>query len=148
MLYRPDMNIKCEEALMSFIKKANTVLEWGSGGSTVMMSNIIQKGIIYSYEHDNSFYNLVKPNLKNNVKYFLVSKKDYVYAPPNIHYSVILVDGIDREGCIKRVVNEMSWDILLLHDAERISYKPLIEMFDEDKYDKSFVLNLFVCKKK
>lgn len=148
MFNRPDMNIKCEEVLMSLIRPAKSVLEWGSGGSTVMMSKEIKSGIIYSYEHASSFYNQIKPKLLENVEYYLTSIEDYVSAPKDIHYSVVLVDGIRREACLKRVREEMSWDVLLLHDAERERYKPWMDAFSEDKYIKSFVVNLWICEKK
>lgn len=147
MFNRPDMNIKCEEVLMNLIRPAQSVLEWGSGGSTVMMSKEIKLGTIYSYEHASSFYNQIKPKLLENVEYHLTPVEDYVSAPKDIHYSVILVDGIRREDCLRRAREEMSWDVLLLHDAERERYLPWMEQFDDTMYKKSFVVNLWICER-
>lgn len=144
----PCMNELCTEKLLDLASKATTVLEWGSGGSTIAMSRLMTSGVLYSYEHDISFYNRIKPKLPSNVKYHLVSKDDYVLAPKNIYYSVILVDGIEREKCLIRAREELLWDILLLHDAERERYKPWMDAFNDDTYNKSFVKNLWICEKK
>jgi hypothetical protein len=42
----------------------------------------------------------------------------------------------------------MSWDIVLLHDAERDRYKSEMLKFSEDKYNTYFIKNLWVCEVK
>lgn len=145
---RPCMNDKCVEKLIELIRPATTVLEWGSGGSTVLMSKEIKSGTIYSYEHDRVFYDVVKKHVGKNVKYHFVSLKDYVTAPPNIHYSVILVDGRERNACLRRARDEMSWNVLLLHDARRKRYQKAMHKFCKTEYKISFVKNLWVCERK
>lgn len=147
VLDKPDMNVVCADKLLELAIKASTILEWGSGGSTVFMSkNVGSSTTIYSYEHNKVFYNLVSPSLKDNVYYYLVSEGEYVSAPKNIHYSIILVDGIKRKECLERARLKMSWDVLLLHDAERERYWPWMDDFVDDRYKKLFVKNLWMCE--
>lgn len=151
MLDKPDMNVKCANYIVDLASKSSIVLEWGSGGSTIAMSNSLRDGcIIYSFEHDLRFYNMVNEKLNRyNVRYTLATtKKDYVYSVKDVHYSFILVDGIYREECMKYSKNVLSWDILLLHDAERERYKPWMDLFSSDRYTKLFIENLWVCKRR
>lgn len=147
----PDMNIECANKLLELAKSAYTILEWGSGGSTVAMSKVMRSGaILYSYEHDKKFYDMIKSKIdKNKVIYVYAPEKDrYINGPLNsIHYSFILVDGKYRKECLFRARTELSWDRLLLHDAERDRYKPYMDEFG-DEYNKYFVKNLWVCERK
>jgi hypothetical protein len=150
-LDKPDMNELCADFMLDLVKSADVILEWGSGGSTICMSNILPEGsIIYSVEHDKKFFDLVGPQLKDNVEYVLAKTVDaYVNWPPSVqHYSFILVDGILRNRCLERVREDLSWDILLLHDAEREEYKLEMGRFSENKYNTHFVKNLWVCEVK
>ncbi len=150
-LIKPDMHNECASKLLDLAKTAHTILEWGSGGSTVAMSKVMCSGaVLYSHEHDKRFYNMIKHKLdKDKVVYTLTKSAEYVCKPlSNIHYSFILVDGIMREECLKQVRNNLSWDLLLLHDAEREEYKSWMDKFDDKKYKKSFVRNLWMCKRK
>ena len=151
LLNKPDMHKECADKLLGLAKEAHTVLEWGSGGSTVAMSKIMLFGSsLYSYEHDKRFYEMIKHKLdKDKVTYVFAEADDYVYKPlSNIHYSFILVDGIMRKECLKQARNNLSWDLLLLHDAEREEYKPWMDKFDDKKYKKSFVRNLWMCERR
>jgi hypothetical protein len=151
MFEKPDMNELCINFMLDLAKKADVVLEWGSGGSTICMSKILPEGsIIYSVEHDKKFFDLIGPQLKNNVEYVLARTVDaYVNWPPvEQHYSFVLVDGILRNRCLKRAREELSWDILLLHDAERERYKLEMSRFSEDKYNIHSIKNLWVCEVK
>lgn len=145
------MNEDCANILFELAKKADVILEWGSGGSTVAMSNIIKPNTtLYSCEHDKRFYNMVKPKLnkKSKVIYMFVKPDNYIQAPPvDVHYSFILVDGIMRKECLEHARNNLSWDLLLLHDAERERYKPWMDEFKSEKYKKSFVRNLWICER-
>ena len=145
------MNDECAEKVLSLAKKAKVILEWGSGGSTVAMSRVMgADAVLYSYEHDGSFYKTVSSEIDKTKQVFYVkasSERDYVYGPSkDIHYSFILVDGIFRQECLKYARETLSWDILLLHDAERERYKSWMNEFSEDKYRKSFVRNLWICE--
>jgi hypothetical protein len=149
-LTKPDMNKECANKLMEFAEEATTILEWGSGGSTICMSKLLQSGtMLFSYEHDTMFYDMIKPKLNEFIIYILAVGDDYVNGPPSdVHYSLILVDGIYRRRCLKRVREELSWDRLLLHDAERERYKIEMNKFTKDKYNTYFVRNLWICEPK
>jgi len=150
-LEKPDMNPKCADKLFELARDAYTILEWGSGGSTIAMSKIMMGGaLIYSVEHDKVFYDMVRGRLGSaNVKYmFKPDKNNYVNDPPSdIHYSFVLVDGVHRKECLERAREELSWDRLLLHDAERERYKPWMYEFG-DNFSSYFVKNLWICERK
>jgi len=151
MLDKPDMHKDCAHKLIELAKSANIILEWGSGGSTIVMSKIMRLGaVLYSWEHNKKFYDMVEYKIdRRKVVYAYAPEKDrYINGPAHsIHYSFILVDGIYRKECMERARNNLSWDRLLLHDAERKRYKPYMDAFG-DEYKKYFVRNLWICEKR
>ena len=150
MFDKPDMHEECTNKLIKLARSAHTILEWGSGGSTVVMSKIMRLGaVIYSYEHDKKFYDIINPKIdRRKVVYVYAPEKDrYINGPiHSTHYSFILVDGVYRKECMERARNDLSWDMLLLHDAERERYKPYMDKFGAE-YKKYFVRNLWICEK-
>lgn len=149
---RPDMNVKCADKLLELAASAHTMLEWGSGGSTIAISKVMRSdAVLYSYEDNKTCYGIVGPQIDKR-------KVVYVYAPEegiyingplhNIHYSFILVDGVYRQECMERARLELSWDMLLLHDADRERYKPWMDKFSDDEYEKSCIINLWICERK
>jgi len=48
------------------------ILEFGSGNSTVFFSKLTDN--LYSVEHNDKWYNKIKPQLNNKVKYIIKSR--------------------------------------------------------------------------
>ena len=59
--------------LMDRIKSHHSMLEYGSGSSTLILQNKVKH--LVSIEHHEDWYNKLKPQLNKNVK--------YIYTPPN-----------------------------------------------------------------
>jgi hypothetical protein len=53
-----------------YIKSEDTVLEWGSGGSTLYFPNMVKKYV--SIEHDINWYDKIKPDTSWNVDFYHV----------------------------------------------------------------------------
>ncbi len=131
------------------------ILEFGSGNSTVYFSKLTDN--LYSVEHNIRWYNEIKPQLNNKVKYIL-SKVDYVPQPskdeifyncktieelftapiPDEYFDIIIIDGIHRVNCAYASLNKLKkGGILILDDSNRIehpdgdgSYMPIKKLMD------------------
>ena len=61
-----DEALKAEE----YIKGKDTVLEWGSGGTTLYFPQIVNTYV--SMEHDSGWYEKVLPDILDNCEYYYV----------------------------------------------------------------------------
>jgi len=113
-----------EKKLITDVLHSNTVmLEWGSGGSTLEFSSIVEK--YYSIEHNQEWYDKISKELKlyplNDVEYRFVKQnseriateqssykqfKDYIDEVDsfNTQFDVVLIDGRARRLCAKKVI--------------------------------------------
>lgn len=122
-----------------------TIVEWGSGGSTVAIAKEKHKDAkLISVEHSKFWYDRVKEDLvkATNVEYLLrepsgdfnaFARKeeedptlltDYIATPLDItEVDLFLVDGVARTSCLNRIFEQGRpgcW--VLLHDCERDWY--------------------------
>lgn len=137
------------------INKNTTMLEFGSGDSTIYFSNLTNN--LISIEHNKDWYNKIKPHLKSNVKYIL-SYVNYVSRPstdmkfynhdtieellgeniPDEHFDIIFIDGINRVNCVYGSINKLKkGGVLILDDSNRIenpvsdgSYAPIKKLVE------------------
>ncbi|MEQ9310352.1 MAG: hypothetical protein RLN90_12935 [Balneolaceae bacterium] len=129
----------------------NNVLEWGAGTGTEFFTNYIAKDSKWvSIEHNEEWAESVakrnkKPNVSIQFKgpnseptpgiyYGLVDYtindgtyedfKDYIeYPAEHAPYDLILIDGRARTECLKKSVDLLSSDgVVVLHDANRAQY--------------------------
>lgn len=108
-------------------------LEYGSGYSTLFFPTFLPPdGTWTAYEHHREWYEKVS-DMNNNasvaVRYAqLEPQKDspYVQNPAaEAPYDFILVDGAERQACIKQAENMLTEDgLLVVHDANRSQYHP------------------------
>ena len=96
------------------------VFEWGSGGSTIYFKDKAFSWI--SIEHDPDWYRKIK-KMGGNV--FLEKKENYIHSL--VPSSLIIVDGILREECMMRALEEES--LVICHDARRWQYLPYVQKF-------------------
>lgn len=125
--------------LLSSINNNTKVLEYGSGESTLEISNICKE--IISIEHDKNWYNKNIDKLPNNCKLFLIEPnlpytegfhcgtyeefKDYIEYPKRFSpFDVIFIDGRARVGCssICRLLGDEN-TIVFIHDFNREEYQ-------------------------
>ena len=146
-------------------EKINTntkILEFGSGNSTIFFSKLTKN--IFSIEHNQEWFNKIKPQLDNEVTYIL-KPIDYISRPPinktfyncdtieqllgqsipEEYFDIIIIDGIDRVNCAYGSINKLKKNgILVLDDSYRIenpasdgSYKPiklLVQGWEEHRF--------------
>lgn len=140
--------------IVGFLNNRDTMLEWGSGGSTVYFSRIVHK--YYSIEHDPAWYNAVKHELteKNitNVSLFLSTRTrgntpaeiygDYIATAGKmkINPSKVLIDGRCRRRCAIAALDFIGNDtVVFIHDFKReyyhsvLDYYYIVDIYDKDQ---------------
>jgi len=124
----PCMSDECMVILRSLFQKYNIkrMVEFGSGGSTMMFMNWIPDGgLIISREHNLSFYNKLKEKIKErqDKAKILLQYKPKLNEYPIIEgtYDFIFVDGIQRIPCIQESCQKGK--IVAIHDSERGEYE-------------------------
>lgn len=158
----PWMSTEEINLIESFLKPNMTMLEWGSGGSTIKFSQKVSK--YYSIEHVKDWYTkvnkeLVNLKLDNKVNNFLI-EPDYPRTLPtkyrefktyieyvdqlNIMFDVVLIDGRARAQCAKKVLKYLKDDaVVFIHDFwARPQYHSVLEFYEEVasvKHDQSLV---------
>jgi hypothetical protein len=137
------------DLLISYLKPEYTMLEWGSGGSTVTFQQYVDK--YYSIEHNKEWFEKVdvelgNRNLKHKVHNYFVEQnapkskpsryeefKDYIELAStlNTKFNAVLVDGRARPHCALYAYHLLEDDgVVFIHDYfVRPHYH-----FVEDKY--------------
>lgn len=86
-----------------------TILEYGSGNSTKFWAERCKQ--LVSVEDNQDWYNLVKQNLPDNVKYiFANNKQEYVNSAYDVYpeYDIIIIDGEYRNECARAALSHLS----------------------------------------
>ena len=144
------------EFLLKYCNKSTDLLEYGSGGSTLLLQNHVSS--LVSVEHDPIWYNKILENkLKDNVDYYLVEpnnknwelqfNKDqtkntkgddgsfedfflYCIFPTSLSrlYNTVLIDGRARLACSYVASNLLKDDgVILIHDFGQKCYHKILE---------------------
>ena len=114
------------------IMNPRTILEYGPGTSTKIFMEYSSVELIDSIEHNSAWYGKYKNEMNDKVK---------VYLQPNMQlypetttrldkYDIVFVDGRERDKClyVSRIrLNDGG--VVMLHDAERMAYKEMIDTF-------------------
>lgn len=128
--------------ISEFIKKTPRakVLEFGSGGSTVWLSQY--DAIITSVENDQEWFNEVQSAIiKNNNIRLILRDRPYFNIVDEFedgYFDLVIVDGRDRNDCVKAVLKKIkNGGLLALDDAQRTKYRPsrnFLEVFSCVRY--------------
>ena len=110
-----------------------SIFEWGPGHSTLQMLACPSVERIISVEHNYQWYMRYLQEFKDDVHRLrlrhIADLQEYVEYPRG-GFDLIYVDGMRRNQCLKRAQQIIRPDgIVLLHDAERASYRRAIVMF-------------------
>jgi len=109
------------------IRSDMTVLEYGSGNSTLWWSGKVVS--VVSYEHDFEWYTKLKEKVPENVSYHHCALEyDGAYSKAVLEYSnqfdVIVIDGRDRVNCAKNSLEALRPDGVIVWDnSDRESYE-------------------------
>ncbi len=131
-------------------RKVQTMLEWGSGGSTIKLAELVNE--LHSIENDKKWYEKVSRQLLkrsiNNVKLYYVPNnmarshriskyeefKDYVDYVDTLQlmFDAVLIDGRARPYCAEKVLPYLQDDaVVFIHDFwEREYYFPALKFYD------------------
>jgi hypothetical protein len=147
------MNEREKAVIEKYLNPEVTMMEWGSGGSTVEFSKQVKK--YYSVEHNLEWYHQVRQAIPSNVTLFYKPNtelpEDYSQAEYK-HYKeyldvvyeigdkfdVVLIDGRARRLCALKVIPYLKPDsIIIIHDwCTRPSYYCVLDYYDlVDKVD-------------
>ena len=82
-----------------------TVLEWGSGNSSLYFASKAKK--VISIENDINWYNSVVTSGHNNNQVILCDDADYAKTPLQFgrNFDLIIIDGMDRFNCSLNVLD-------------------------------------------
>lgn len=119
------------EYIRSFIilNGVRTVLEWGSGNSTIWFPKHCPKLVKWvSIEHNGHYVEYLKNKVASNVelRYIQDSKEKYINGANGEKYDLILVDGEYRKECVEKgftLLNDHPTCRVLLHDSGRKEYE-------------------------
>ncbi len=118
--------------LLSHLKVTDSVLEWGSGGSTLELAKHVNR--VVSIEHDKNWFDKIKGLAPLNVDIHYVPRNkeeasgcdgtlsdyfDYINYPKILgkKFNVILVDGRARVECAKVAVELLAeGGFIFIHD--------------------------------
>jgi hypothetical protein len=136
--------------ILKYLYYTDTMLEWGSGGSTLYFPHFVDK--YYSIEHDDEWNKKIKSELSNTrykVDYHHVSRDLPISSPSTyeqyksyieyIHklgvkvFDKVLVDGRGRGWCAETALQYLHKDsIVFMHDFwNRPQYHVVFNWYDE-----------------
>lgn len=139
------------EYLEQFLFRDMTVLEWGTGYSTIKIAEKVNK--VVSIEYNSGWYEHMRPKLQSNVDLCMICPNieskddgtreeyfDYVTKPFTYGYSygLVIIDGRARAACAEESARHVNNDtVVLIHDftvppmETRESYLDVFKWFEE-----------------
>ncbi len=104
------------------LNKELTIFEFGSGNSTLFFAERVKK--VVAVEHNKEWYDLVKSKMPTNVSIHLKNlSEEYQNTVNDDQFDIIIVDGENRNDCIRNSVKSLSASgIIILDDFERKDY--------------------------
>jgi hypothetical protein len=117
----------CTYAFIKFIeprlKKTFDVFEYGCGNSSLWYSKKVKS--IKSVENDKQWFNAILPKLPDNAIVVLKQQiEDGDYAKEVLNdmknYHIIIIDGRDRNNCVKYSLQQLTKDGVIIYDNTQI----------------------------
>lgn len=106
--------------------------EWGSGMSTKTTSEHPAVQSLDSVEHNGEWYDKAKYACCEKVNLIYEPNCELYYLAQGRYdkYDFIFIDGIMRDKCLVKAKDILADNgVVMLHDAERMEYQPLIETY-------------------
>jgi len=146
---KPWMSSQEVKLVESFLNKNHTMLEWGSGGSTISFSPLVSS--YYSIEHVEEWYNnvdtqiqedglkvnnnLIKPDSPRTIPTKYEEFKTYIEYPKtfDVKFDRVLIDGRARVQCAEFIVPYLNQGaMVMVHDFwRRPQYHSLLNLYRE-----------------
>jgi len=134
----PWMNYAVVAFLERRLNKTLSVFEYGSGYSTLFYARRVRN--VISVEYDQAWIASIGPRLPPNANVLFVPDDvdgDYcrAIARSGDSFDVVVVDGKDRENCVKQSMQALSSrGVIVLDDSQRAKYAPAIAYAQENGY--------------
>ena len=134
----PWMNYAVVAFLERRLNKTLSVFEYGSGYSTLFYARRVRN--VISVEYDQAWIASIGPRLPPNASVLFVPDDvdgDYcrAIARSGDSFDVVVVDGKDRENCVKQSMQALSSrGVIVLDDSQRAGYAPAISYAQENGY--------------
>ena len=134
----PWWTYSCIDFLQPLLQKRLRVFEYGSGNSTLWLARHVSS--VLSIENKKAWYDQVCHALPDNVELRHVSlgaKNHYADSvlENNRLYHLIVVDGRERDRCVRNSVSRLTdCGVLLLDDTERSEYRLIRESLVENGF--------------
>jgi len=134
----PWMNYAVIAFLERRLNKTLSVFEYGSGYSTLFYARRVRN--VISVEYDQAWIASIGPRLPPNANVLFVPDDvdgDYcrAIARSGDSFDVVVVDGKDRENCVKQSMQALSSrGVIVLDDSQRAKYAPAIAYAQENGY--------------
>lgn len=120
------------------LKKHFHVFEFGAGNSTLWYSNKVCS--INSVDHNKNWYDQLLSNLPSNTKIVFKEltengeySKEVLNSNKNFH--IIVVDGEDRNNCIKNSFKKLTEDgVIIFDNTERTEYNESYKLLQENGF--------------
>ncbi|QSH40365.1 FkbM family methyltransferase [Lentisphaerota bacterium ZTH] len=117
----PWISYSAIDFLNTRITKEMTLFEYGSGSSTRWYSERAKK--VVCYEHDKVWHENIKFNIPSNVSLHLKTGDDYFDTTPDEFFSIVVVDGLDRNRCLNSILKILNdTGIIIWDDSHRVEY--------------------------
>jgi len=134
----PWMNYAVVAFLERRLNKTLSVFEYGSGYSTLFYARRVRN--VISVEYDQAWIASIGPRLPPNASVLFVPDDvdgDYcrAIARSGDSFDVVVVDGKDRENCVKQSMQALSSrGVIVLDDSQRAGYAPAISYAQDNGY--------------
>ncbi len=106
------------EFLEDKVKSDFTVFEFGSGQSTLWWAERVKQ--VISIESDQNWFNEITQQMPQNVKLNLETDEqkygNFILLYPDQYFDVIIVDGINRNGCLEKSLGKIKENGLIIFD--------------------------------
>lgn len=146
--FRPLMYEHEYKFIENYLNPSDTLLEWGSGNSTIYFSGLLKKvvtiehdidwletikNVINGYGISNIETHYVKANSPNPIPCRYEQFKDYIeYVKKNeLKFSKVLIDGRARKYCAKSIYDYIDENVIVfIHDFNRPDYQKTLKYYD------------------
>lgn len=146
--FRPLMHEHEYKFIEKYLNRDDTLLEFGSGNSTIYFSGIVKN--VISIEHDVDWVNVLEKIITTydiqNIELIHQAAhsphpkpcryeqfKDYIHLPETkrLEFSKVLIDGRARKYCAKYLWNIIDEDVIVfIHDFNRTDYQMALKYYD------------------
>lgn len=105
--------------LDAILDPAWSILEYGAGHSSYWLAERVNQ--VTSVEHNREWYESLAKGQPQNLRFVLAWEEWYVEAADEYGpFDVAIIDGIQREACLRHVLEMGEWKLIVHDDIQRL----------------------------